>query len=87
MGKGGYNGGSTVIRVFGGVAAKSKEAVERRAKKFGGGLLQMSIKPADADLGPPELIKRDELVSRVELKSRLVRKTERKRKKKKTRKL
>jgi hypothetical protein len=85
LGKGGYNGGSTVIRVFGGVAAKSKEAVERRAKKFGGGLLQMNIKPADADLGPPELIKRDDLVRRVGATSRIIRKT--KRKKKKTQKL
>lgn len=81
MSKGGYNGGSTVIRVFGGVAAKSKEAVQRRAKKFGGGLLPMNIKPADADLGPPELIKRDDLVNRVGTKSRLVRKLERKKKK------
>ena len=39
------------------------------------------VSPADADLGPPELIKRDDLVNRVGTKSRLVRKLERKKKK------
>ncbi|MDQ6436649.1 hypothetical protein RB623_21580 [Mesorhizobium sp. LHD-90] len=61
MGKGGYNGGSTVVTIFGGFKEKSKQAAKRRAEKFGGGLLKMNFKPVDADLGPPLLIKRDVL--------------------------
>lgn len=61
MAKGGYNGGSTVLRVFGPSASDARKAAERRAKSFGGGLIQNSVKEFDGTLDEPVLIKKDEI--------------------------